>query len=75
MTNPTHEQITQRAHLLWIERGSKHGTHEQDWLDAEKELTKENNEASVVNKTEQPIVAPLVPPGPPPVPGRKDVLN
>jgi hypothetical protein len=76
MKTPTNEQITQRAHQLWIERGSQHGHHEQDWLDAEKDLTQEmSNAASAVEKKEEPIKPPSVPPAIPPVPGKRDVLN
>ncbi len=35
---PTHHQIAQLAHRLWKERGGHHGSHEQDWLRAEREL-------------------------------------
>jgi len=35
---PTYEQIAQRAHQLWIERGRTHGRHEEDWFRAEQEL-------------------------------------
>lgn len=42
MTNmagrPTHEQIAERAYSLFIERGWRHGHHEQDWFRAEQEL-------------------------------------
>jgi hypothetical protein len=35
---PTHQQIAQLAHRFWKERGGHHGSHEQDWLQAEREL-------------------------------------
>ncbi len=35
---PTHEQIAVRAEQLWRERGGHHGSHNQDWLQAEQEL-------------------------------------
>ena len=35
---PTHEQIAERAYSLFIERGWRHGHHEQDWFRAEQEL-------------------------------------
>lgn len=35
---PTHQQIAERAYFLYVERGGKHGHHEQDWLIAEREL-------------------------------------
>ncbi len=31
-------EIAHRAHELWIERGCRYGSHEQDWLDAEREV-------------------------------------
>ncbi len=37
-TLPTHEQIAKRSYELYLERGSVHGFHEQDWLQAEAEL-------------------------------------
>lgn len=38
VTQPTHEEISTRAQELWIARGRKGGSQEQDWLDAEREL-------------------------------------
>ena len=35
---PTHEQIAQRAHELFLERGSRSGREIDDWLQAEYEL-------------------------------------
>ncbi len=35
---PSREQIAQLAHRFWKERGGHHGSHEQDWLRAEREL-------------------------------------
>ena len=35
---PTREQIAQLAHRFWAERGWHHGSAEQDWLRAEREL-------------------------------------
>ena len=37
---PTHEQISRRAHEIWLKRGSKPGQDEQNWLEAEAELKK-----------------------------------
>ncbi len=34
----SHEQIAERAYLLWIDRGYAHGHHQEDWLHAEAEL-------------------------------------
>lgn len=64
---PTSDQISLRAHQLWIEHG------QQDWLDAERELTEKMDlEAAAVNKAVCPVVAPptapnahTVPPSPP----------
>jgi Protein of unknown function (DUF2934) len=33
-----HEKISMRAYEKWCQRGRPHGTHLQDWLEAEKEL-------------------------------------
>jgi hypothetical protein len=35
---PEHEQIAALAYELWIERGSPHGSHEEDWHRAESQL-------------------------------------
>jgi len=35
---PTHQEIAQLAHRFWKERGGHHGSHEHDWLRAEREL-------------------------------------
>jgi len=35
---PTAEQIAARAYELFLGRGGEHGKHEQDWLEAEREL-------------------------------------
>jgi len=32
------EQIAQRAHELWLQRGRKHGSDLTDWLQAEREV-------------------------------------
>jgi Protein of unknown function (DUF2934) len=34
----THEAIALLAHRFWIERGGQHGSHEDDWIRAEREL-------------------------------------
>ena len=36
-----HEKISMRAYEKWCQRGRPHGTHLQDWLDAERELQAE----------------------------------
>ena len=38
---PTHEQISRRAHEIWLKRGSKPGQDEQNWLEAEAQLKAE----------------------------------
>ena len=35
---PTHQQIAELAHSYYVERGWKHGYHEQDWFRAEQVL-------------------------------------
>ncbi|QRK08392.1 DUF2934 domain-containing protein [Archangium violaceum] len=35
---PTQEQIARRAYELYLARGGSHGRHEDDWLQAEREL-------------------------------------
>lgn len=37
---PTHDQIARRAYEIYANRGYTHGNHEQDWLQAERELNK-----------------------------------
>jgi hypothetical protein len=37
----THEQIAKRAHEIWIQRGCKPGTDQQNWLEAEAQLRAE----------------------------------
>ena len=36
---PTHEQIAKRSYELYLARGAQPGFHEQDWLQAEAELS------------------------------------
>lgn len=35
---PTQQKIAERAYYLWMERGCCDGSHEQNWLEAEREL-------------------------------------
>jgi hypothetical protein len=35
---PTHEQIAIRAYQIWNAAGRPEGMHEQNWLDAERQL-------------------------------------
>jgi hypothetical protein len=37
--HPTHEEIARRAYELFLARGGVHGHHEEDWLQAERELS------------------------------------
>jgi Protein of unknown function (DUF2934) len=36
---PDHDEIAALAHRLWIERGCPEGSPEEDWLNAEQELS------------------------------------
>jgi hypothetical protein len=38
-----HEKIAMRAYEKWVKRGRPHGSHEQDWVEAENELKVEQN--------------------------------
>lgn len=38
---PTHDQISKRAHDIWMKRGCKFGQDEQNWLEAETQLRAE----------------------------------
>jgi hypothetical protein len=38
---PTHEQISKRAHEIWLKKGCKPGQDEQNWLEAEAQLRAE----------------------------------
>jgi hypothetical protein len=35
---PTHNEIAERAHERWLQRGCPSGSNEEDWLEAEREL-------------------------------------
>ena len=65
---PTHEQITQRAYEIFIERGSPEGRDLEHWLEAEKQLraagskkpaqlTATSSAASTPNTTSTPMRA------------------
>ena len=45
---PTEEQIRQRAHEIYLQRGCQDGLELDDWLQAEAELNQET-ESSAVN--------------------------
>ena len=36
-----HEKIAMRAYEKWVKKGRPHGSHEQDWVEAETELKAE----------------------------------
>lgn len=36
-----HDKIAMRAYEKWVKRGTRHGSHLQDWLEAESELRAE----------------------------------
>ena len=38
VVTPGHEQISQRAYLIWANRGFSHGDPNHDWVQAEREL-------------------------------------
>jgi hypothetical protein len=40
---PTHDQISKRAHEIWLKKGCKGGQDEQNWLEAELQLRAEMN--------------------------------
>ncbi len=35
---PSHNEIAERAHQRWLQNGCPDGSHEEDWLEAEREL-------------------------------------
>ncbi|MDC0714442.1 DUF2934 domain-containing protein [Stigmatella sp. ncwal1] len=37
-SSPTNEQIARRAYEIYLARGGEHGSNEQDWYQAEREL-------------------------------------
>jgi hypothetical protein len=43
---PTHEEIEQRAHEIYLRRGGQQGQDVDDWLTAEGELNKERQTAA-----------------------------
>ena len=38
VATPGHEQISQRAYLIWANRGFSHGDPNHDWIQAERDL-------------------------------------
>jgi hypothetical protein len=55
-TRVPHERIAMRAYEKWLRRGCPHGTDQQDWLEAEAELTAEMNRGNTVSGT-RPVAA------------------
>lgn len=43
--------ITERAYELFLARGGEHGLHEEDWAEAERQLTAEGRIATLANTT------------------------
>ena len=41
IARPTNEQIARRAYEIYLSRGADHGRDTDDWLEAERQLTKE----------------------------------
>ena len=49
-SKPTHEQISQRAYEIYLERGSTPSDPMQDWLRAEQELAAPVNKSRAKSK-------------------------
>jgi hypothetical protein len=47
---PDIEAIKSRAYELWIDRGSPHGSSDQDWHRAEQELRAKNGDQRISDK-------------------------
>ena len=39
---PSREEVERRAYEIWKARGGEHGSHQDDWLRAERELAGES---------------------------------
>jgi Protein of unknown function (DUF2934) len=37
----THEQIAKRAHEIWVKQGCRHGSDQEHWFEAERQLKAE----------------------------------
>lgn len=46
MKTPSHQEISERAYHLWLDRGSPHGRDVEHWHEAEKQLSKGANGSS-----------------------------
>jgi len=51
-STPTHQQITQRAYEIFIERGQPQGQDLAHWLEAEKQLQASQNKNSASNSAQ-----------------------
>lgn len=40
---PTHDEISRLAHSYWLEREPGHGSAEEDWLQAERDLREQTD--------------------------------
>lgn len=47
MDTSIREKIERRAYEIYLRRGSTHGSHDDDWAQAEKEITAEINKKEV----------------------------
>jgi hypothetical protein len=52
-----HEKIAKRAYEKWCMRGCPHGSHQQDWLEAEMELKAEMMGGGKVLQSPPPVAA------------------
>jgi LmbE family N-acetylglucosaminyl deacetylase len=52
--HPDHQSIGELAYRLWQARGSPQGTAEQDWLEAERQLTEQTPFTGQTVKNESP---------------------
>jgi len=44
----TQEKIAKRAYEIWLSRGGQHGSHVDDWVQAEAELQKELRQSAPI---------------------------
>lgn len=47
---PAVEEIKERAYQLWMERGAPHGSADEDWHRAERELRARNGSGRIADK-------------------------
>jgi hypothetical protein len=68
-----HDRIAMRAYEKWLQRGCPHGTDQQDWLEAEAELSAELNRtgAAPAARTATPARQPAPAPQPAPSTARR----